>query len=104
MRVSGSLRVPGDKSISHRALILAALADGESRVRGVLEGADVRSTAGALRALGASLPEIGPAMRIGGGLRPPGSSTLDCGNSGSSARLLAGVAAALPGQSSRFIG
>lgn len=104
MRVSGSLRVPGDKSISHRALILAALADGESRVRGVLEGADVRSTADALRALGAELPGIGPAMRIGGGLRPPASTTLDCGNSGTSARLLAGVAAALEGRTSRFIG
>lgn len=104
MRIDGSLRVPGDKSISHRALILAALADGESRVRGVLEGADVRSTAGALRALGASLPEVGPAMRIRGGLNPPGTVTLDCGNSGTSARLLAGVAAALPGVTSRFIG
>ena len=52
MRVHGELRVPGDKSISHRALILGALADGSSAVTGILRSADVRSTAAVLRALG----------------------------------------------------
>ncbi|HEY2164647.1 MAG TPA: hypothetical protein VGH04_11675, partial [Gemmatimonadaceae bacterium] len=60
MNVAGTLRVPGDKSISHRALILSVLAKGESRVTGILESADVRSTAGVLRALGAKIPELSP--------------------------------------------
>ncbi|MBX9927769.1 MAG: hypothetical protein K2X99_02550, partial [Gemmatimonadaceae bacterium] len=51
-------RVPGDKSISHRALILAALGDGRSRIRGLLRSADVRSTAGVLRALGVAIPSL----------------------------------------------
>jgi 3-phosphoshikimate 1-carboxyvinyltransferase len=106
MRVSGSLRVPGDKSISHRALVLSALADGESRVRGLLTGADVRSTAGALRALGARVPDLAPAMRLPGGLAADARdvAALDCGNSGTTARLLAGVAAALRGRVARFTG
>ncbi|MDQ8163603.1 MAG: 3-phosphoshikimate 1-carboxyvinyltransferase, partial [Gemmatimonadota bacterium] len=54
--VRGTIRPPGDKSISHRALIFAAIADGPSRVRGVLESADVQATAAALRALGADIP------------------------------------------------
>ena len=53
LNVAGAVRVPGDKSISHRSLILAALAEGESRVAGILDSEDVRSTAGALRSLGA---------------------------------------------------
>jgi 5-enolpyruvylshikimate-3-phosphate synthase len=52
----GEVRVPGDKSISHRALILAALATGESRIAGILDSADVRSTAGVLRGLGVKIP------------------------------------------------
>ena len=71
MRVGGSLRVPGDKSISHRALMFAALGKGESRVRGLLCSADVQSTAGVLRALGANIPEVTPTEFTvrGGGLR-----------------------------------
>jgi 3-phosphoshikimate 1-carboxyvinyltransferase len=91
--------VPGDKSISHRSLILAALAEGESRVAGILDSEDVRSTAGALRALGANIPELSGEMRIAGmglrGLRPP-KVALDCGNSGTTTRLLAGVVAGHP--------
>jgi 3-phosphoshikimate 1-carboxyvinyltransferase len=91
--------VPGDKSISHRSLILAALAEGESRVAGILDSEDVRSTAGALRALGANIPALSREMRIGGmglrGLRPP-RIALDCGNSGTTTRLLAGVVAGHP--------
>jgi 3-phosphoshikimate 1-carboxyvinyltransferase len=99
MRVSGSVRVPGDKSISHRALICAALSDGVGRITGVLDAADVRSTAGALRALGVEVPELSPDFAVTGrglrGLRAA-SAAIDCGNSGTTTRLLAGVAAAHP--------
>jgi 3-phosphoshikimate 1-carboxyvinyltransferase len=95
-RVEGELRVPGDKSISHRALIFSALADGTSRVRGILPSADVHSTAGVLRALGVDIPPLGESIEIAGvgarGLREA-TGDLDCGNSGTSARLLAGVVA-----------
>jgi 3-phosphoshikimate 1-carboxyvinyltransferase len=104
--VAGELRVPGDKSISHRALIGAALAEGVSRVRGILPSADVHSTAGVLRAMGADIPPLAPVLEIAGvglrGLREP-SLDLDCGNSGTSARLLAGVVAG-SGVTARFIG
>jgi 3-phosphoshikimate 1-carboxyvinyltransferase len=100
MRVAGELRVPGDKSISHRALMLAALGKGDSRVRGLLCSADVMSTAGVLRALGATIPAVTPeefAVR-GVGLRGLRESAgdLDCGNSGTTARLMSGVLAAIP--------
>ena len=100
VRVSGTVRVPGDKSISHRALMFAALARGRSRVRGVLRSADVAATAGALRALGWSVPELADDLRIeGGGRRPRVPSArprLECGNSGTTARLMTGIAAAQP--------
>ena len=105
-RVAGTLRVPGDKSISHRSLIFSALANGTSRVRNILMSADVQSTAGVLRALGVSIPELSPAIEIAGvgaaGFTKP-SQDLDCGNSGTSARLLAGVVAG-SGITGRFIG
>lgn len=105
-RVAGALRVPGDKSISHRALIFSALAPGVSRVQGILASADVRATAGVLRSLGVPVPDLGASMEIAGvgptGLRTP-DGDLDCGNSGTSARLLAGVVAG-SGLSGRFIG
>ncbi|HJR65056.1 MAG TPA: 3-phosphoshikimate 1-carboxyvinyltransferase [Gemmatimonadaceae bacterium] len=106
MRVSGTIRVPGDKSLSHRALILSALAGGRSRVRALLESEDVRSTADALAALGASLEWHNGETYIDGrgrrGLRAP-AADLDCGNSGTTARLLAGVVAGHPFRA-RFIG
>jgi 3-phosphoshikimate 1-carboxyvinyltransferase len=96
------LRVPGDKSITQRALMLATLARGESRLRGLLPSADPRATAGALRALGgdmAGLPEDGAELRVRGrglrGLMPP-SAALDLANSGTGARLLLGVLAGQP--------
>ncbi|CAN5340927.1 3-phosphoshikimate 1-carboxyvinyltransferase [soil metagenome] len=105
-RVAGTLRVPGDKSISHRSLIFSALADGTSRVRNILLSADVQSTAGVLRALGVSIPALGSEIEIAGvgpkGFTAP-SQDLDCGNSGTSARLLAGVVAG-SGITGRFIG
>src|SRR5690606_27364589 len=96
------LTVPGDKSLTQRALILAALAEGESRLTGLLASEDPVSTATALRALGADigpLPPDGAAVRVVGvgrrGLRTP-AAPLDLGNSGTGARLLMGVLAASP--------
>ncbi len=103
-RLRGELRLPGDKSISHRALLLAALAVGESVIEGAGDGADVRSTAGIVAALGAEVdrrPGDGPTVtyRIvspgADGLREP-AAALDCGNSGTSLRLSAGMLAGLP--------
>ncbi len=94
----GRLRVPGDKSISHRAVILGSLAEGVSRVRGLLEGEDVRATLAAFRAMGVEIegPEAGQ-LRLSGvglrGLRAAGAA-LDMGNSGTAMRLLAGVLSA----------
>jgi 3-phosphoshikimate 1-carboxyvinyltransferase len=97
MRVQGSIRVPGDKSISHRALMFAAISQGSSRIRGILQSADVQSTATVLRHLGAAIPTLSGDFVVRGvglhGLRTA-SAPVDCGNSGTSARLLAGVAAA----------
>lgn len=106
LKVSGTIRVPGDKSISHRSLILASLAEGESRIRGILDSEDVRATAEALRSLGAAIPALAGEMPVKGaglrGLRPP-RHALDCRNSGTTTRLVAGVVAANP-FSARFEG
>jgi len=103
-RLRGELRLPGDKSISHRALMLAALAVGESRIRGAGDGADVRSTAGIVAALGASVERVETDGRtvsyrvvspgVDGLTEPDG--ILDCGNSGTSLRLISGILAGLP--------
>lgn len=92
------LRVPGDKSITHRALLLGALGSGSARIRGALDAADTRATAAVLRALGVSVGELrGAELRVAGrgprGLHPA-AAELDCGNSGTTARLLLGVLAA----------
>jgi 3-phosphoshikimate 1-carboxyvinyltransferase len=98
--LSGTLRVPGDKSISHRALMFAALAIGETRITGLLEGEDVLRTAAAMRALGAHVRQDAPGeWRVFGaglgGLREP-EDVLDMGNSGTAARLLCGILASHP--------
>ena len=96
----GRIRVPGDKSISHRSLMLAALAVGESRVEGLLEGEDVLATAAAMRAMGADIVRGDDGIwringvGVGGLLQPQ--AALDMGNSGTSTRLLMGVVASHP--------
>jgi 3-phosphoshikimate 1-carboxyvinyltransferase len=100
--VRGEVRVPGDKSVSHRALMFGSLAQGQSSVRGILQSADTESTAGALRALGWHVPTLGPEMTVeGSGLSrlPSPVSRLDLGNSGTSTRLLMGIVAGYPIQS-----
>ncbi len=94
--IHGTVTVPGDKSISHRALIISALADGISEIHGLLTAADPRSTLSCLQQLGAQSDWDGPVLRVKGsrlyGLsRPEG--ILDAGNSGTTIRLLAGVLA-----------
>lgn len=104
--VAGIVEVPGDKSISHRALILAALGEGPSRIRRILRSADVESTAGVLRTLGVEVPPLTDDFVVNGvglhGLRHP-NAPLDCGNSGTTARLMAGVVAGA-GITATFVG
>ena len=96
----GTAIVPGDKSVSHRALMLAALAVGRSRIDGLSQGSDVAATAAALRAMGARIDEGADGsvevdgVGVGGLLQPAGA--LEMGNSGTSARLLIGLAASHP--------
>ena len=90
MRVAGVVRVPGDKSISHRALILGALAEGVTEIEGLLEADDVLRTADAARAFGAVVDKValgGWRVTGAGGFHAP-AGVIDCGNSGTGARLL----------------
>lgn len=95
----GSVRVPGDKSIGHRALILGALAEGRTEIVGLSDGEDNASTLSVLRSLGVQIEREGGEVRIegrgAGGLRAP-EGELDCGNSGSTLRMMCGVLAGLP--------
>jgi 3-phosphoshikimate 1-carboxyvinyltransferase len=102
--LEGALEVPGDKSLSHRAVLFAALAEGVSHVRGVLDSQDVRATLSAVTALGADVdvtpqPDSSLEGTVRGwgdqGPRSPGCN-VDCGNSGTTARLLLGVLAGWP--------
>lgn len=103
----GRMRVPGDKSISHRSIMLGALAVGETRVTGLLEGEDVLATAAAMRAMGATVERTGDGewrvhgVGVGALLQPQGA--LDMGNSGTSTRLLMGLVASHP-ISATFVG
>jgi|tagenome__1003787_1003787.scaffolds.fasta_scaffold20989618_2 3-phosphoshikimate 1-carboxyvinyltransferase len=95
--LSGEIEVPGDKSMSHRALILGGLATGETRIRGLLEGDDVLHTAKAVRAFGAEVERLGPGeWRVRGAEWQSPTAPVDCGNSGTGARLLMGAAAGFP--------
>jgi len=107
LAVHGTIRAPGDKSISHRALIFAAMATGRTRVRDILVSADVHATAGALRAMGAQIPALSDDFVVDGrGLASLHSPTaaLDCGNSGTTTRLLTGLVAGCRGLEARFEG
>jgi 3-phosphoshikimate 1-carboxyvinyltransferase len=96
--LQGELEIPGDKSVSHRAVMLAALADGVSTIDGFLEGEDTRATAAIFSQLGVRIETPSPSRRIVhgvgiDGLRAPGA-PLDCGNAGTGMRLLSGLLAA----------
>jgi 3-phosphoshikimate 1-carboxyvinyltransferase len=105
--LKGVAAVPGDKSISQRALILGALAEGETRISGLLESGDVHSTAGALRGFGAELTQDGPGRwRVKGtgvGKWKSPTAELDFGNSGTGSRLVMGAMATTP-VTATFIG
>ncbi len=102
----GTLQIPGDKSISHRALILASIAEGRTRIRGLLAAADIHASLSALRQLGVGIQWQGDELQVSGvglrGLRAA-STALDMGNSGTAARLFAGLLCA-QGFASRLIG
>lgn len=98
--LEGDVQVPGDKSISHRALLVGALAEGTSLIRGLSDGDDVRRTLRAVAALGAQVHDDGSVVTVTGGrscLRAP-DAPIDCGNSGTGMRLLAGLVAGLEGE------
>ncbi|MEM1315871.1 MAG: 3-phosphoshikimate 1-carboxyvinyltransferase [Pseudomonadota bacterium] len=96
----GAAEIPGDKSVSHRALILGALSVGETRATGLLEGEDVLRTAEAMRAFGAEVERLGPGewrvhgVGVGGFAEPE--DVVDCGNSGTGVRLIMGAMATTP--------
>jgi 3-phosphoshikimate 1-carboxyvinyltransferase len=106
-RIRGRVAVPGDKSISHRALVLAAIADGGSTIRGRAGGEDQDSMVACLRALGVSVEDAGERTMVSGvgllGLRSP-KADLDCGNSGATMRFLTGLLAGVPGVEARLVG
>jgi 3-phosphoshikimate 1-carboxyvinyltransferase len=105
--LKGRIRVPGDKSISHRAVMLGALAVGETRITGLLEGEDVLSTAAAMRAMGTRVERTGEGEwsvhGVGAGSLLQPQTALDMGNSGTSTRLLMGLVASHP-ITANFIG
>jgi len=101
--LAGTVRVPGDKSISHRALLFGAIAEGETRIEGLLPAEDPLSTAACLRAMGVAVSgiEVGAPVLVQGvgldGLREP-ENVLDCGNSGTTMRLMLGLLAGRDGR------
>lgn len=106
LRVGGSVRAASDKSISHRALMLAAVAKGKSRIRNILPSEDVQATARALRSLGAAIPPLSDEFFVTSQsarhLKSP-QKALDCANSGTTTRLMAGVVAGA-GLTAEFVG
>ncbi len=107
LSVQGGVALPGDKSISHRAVLLGAIADGESVVTGFGRSGDTESTVAAVRALGVRVEEEGDTLRITGaglrGLRSP-AEPIDCGNAGTLARLLPGLLAGQRGHRFQLTG
>jgi 3-phosphoshikimate 1-carboxyvinyltransferase len=104
-QIKGEAIIPGDKSCSHRALILGAMARGETRIRGLLESDDVLATARAIEAFGIRIDRAadGGCIVRGGQWRSP-DAPVDCGNSGTTARLLMGAVAGMPGVGATFTG
>ena len=103
--LSGKANIPGDKSCSHRALILGALANGRTRITGLLESDDVLATGRAVAALGATVKRVGPGeWHVTGAVWAPPSEPVDCGNSGTAARLLLGACAGVAGLSVTLTG
>jgi 3-phosphoshikimate 1-carboxyvinyltransferase len=96
--LEGHFAVPGDKSISHRALLLGAVSDGETRIRGFGRSADTESTLGAVRALGAEVHDAETVTVNGVGLKGLRSAPIDCGNAGTLARLVTGLLAFQDGE------
>src|SRR5688500_18010211 len=94
----GEIEIPGDKSVSHRAVMFAALADGVSHIDGFLEGEDTRATAAIFSQLGVRIETSSPSQRVVHGVGvdglPPPAAPLDCGNAGTGMRLLAGLLSA----------
>ena len=91
MRFQGTLQLPGDKSISHRAIMLSAIADGESCVKNLNDGADLQSTINILKDCGASIEQRNEKIIINGRKLHSPKTELDCGNSGTTTRLIAGL-------------
>jgi 3-phosphoshikimate 1-carboxyvinyltransferase len=103
-RLTGEAAIPGDKSCSHRALILGAIAEGETRISGLLESEDVLASARAIGAFGIEVKRAsGDWIVHGGSWRSP-DGPVDCGNSGTAARLLMGAVAGMPGVRANFTG
>lgn len=103
--IHGEAHIPGDKSCSHRALIFAAIAEGETRIEGLLESDDVLATARAVAALGAEVERTSPGFWLVRGVewRSP-DSPVDCGNSATAARLLIGACSGMAGLAATFVG
>lgn len=102
--IVGTATIPGDKSCSHRALILGAMADGDTRIRGLLDSDDTAATLAAVEALGATVRREGEVTVVTGGRWRSPSAEIDCGNSGTLARLLLGAIAGRPGVEARLVG
>lgn len=106
-KLSGQPQIPGDKSISHRALLFGALAHGTTEIENLLESGDVQSTARCLRAMGVEIVRVGAKTLVMGrgtqGLLPS-REPLDCGNSGTTIRILMGVLAGLRGMEAQLTG
>ena len=103
--LAGTAAVPGDKSCSHRALILGGMAEGTTIIHGLLESDDVLATARAVEALGATVERLGPGeWRVTGARWTSPAAPVDCGNSGTAARLLIGAVAGREGVTATFTG
>lgn len=102
--LAGEAAIPGDKSCSHRALILGAMATGETRISGLLQGEDVLATARAIQAFGISVVRDREDWIVHGGEWQIPDEPVDCGNSGTAARLLMGAVAGMPGVRTTFAG